>query len=121
LRSASEEAALAFPVLFETALPALKNALARGLAPRQARLDTLFHIIAVLDDSNLAHRGGLAGLRGAQRAAQGFLDRGGIARPEGLQEAQAIADDFVRQRLSPGGAADTLAAACWLQRVCPGS
>jgi triphosphoribosyl-dephospho-CoA synthase len=121
LRSASEEAALAFPVLFETALPALKNALARGLAPRQARLDTLFHIIAVLDDSNLAHRGGLAGLRDAQRAAQGFLDRGGIARPEGLQEAQAIADDFVRRRLSPGGAADTLAAACWLQRVCPGS
>lgn len=121
LRSASEEAALAFPVLFETALPALRKAMARGLAPRQARLDTLFHIIAVLDDSNLAHRGGLAGLRGAQRAAQGFLDRGGIARPEGLQEAQAIADDFVRRRLSPGGAADTLAAACWLQRVCPGS
>ncbi len=121
LRSASEEAALAFPVLFETALPALRKALARGLAPRQARLDALFHIIVVLDDSNLAHRGGLAGLRDAQRAAQGFLDRGGIARPEGLQEAQAIADDFVRRRLSPGGAADTLAAACWLQRVCPGS
>ncbi|MDP9964713.1 triphosphoribosyl-dephospho-CoA synthase [Variovorax paradoxus] len=120
LRSASEEAALAFPMLFETALPALRKALARGLAPRLARLDTLFHIIAVLDDSNLAHRGGLAGLRDARHAAQGFLDRGGIARPEGLQEAQAIADDFVRRRLSPGGAADTLAAACWLQRVCPG-
>ncbi len=118
LRSASEEAALGFPVLFETALPALQRALARGLTARQARLDALFHIIAVLDDSNLAHRGGLAGLRGAQRAAQGFLDRGGIARPQGLQEAQAIADDFVRRRLSPGGAADTLAAACWLQRVC---
>jgi len=118
LRSASEEAALGFPVLFETALPALQGALARGLTARQARLDALFHIIAVLDDSNLAHRGGLAGLRGAQRAARGFLDRGGIARPQGLQEAQAIADDFVRQRLSPGGAADTLAAACWLQRVC---
>ncbi|MET3441115.1 triphosphoribosyl-dephospho-CoA synthase [Variovorax paradoxus] len=119
LRGASEEAALGFPVLFETALPALQGSLARGLTARQARLDALFHIIAVLDDSNLAHRGGLAGLRGAQRAAQGFLARGGIARPQGLQEAQAIADDFVRQRLSPGGAADTLAAACWLQRVCP--
>ncbi|MEJ1170396.1 triphosphoribosyl-dephospho-CoA synthase MdcB [Variovorax sp. CCNWLW235] len=118
LRSASEEAALGFPVLFETALPALQRALARGLTARQARLDALFHIIAVLDDSNLAHRGGLAGLRGAQRAAQGFLDRGGIARPQGLREAQAIADDFVRQRLSPGGAADTLAAACWVQRLC---
>ncbi|KQU91594.1 triphosphoribosyl-dephospho-CoA synthase MdcB [Variovorax sp. Root318D1] len=121
LRGASEEAALAFPVLFETALPALKGALARGLSLRQARLDTLFHIIAVLDDSNLAHRGGLAGLRCAQRAAKDFLDRGGIARPDGLRAAQAVADDFVRQRLSPGGAADTLAAACWFQRVCPAS
>ena len=120
LRSASEEAALAFPVLFETALPALNDALARGLSPRLARLDTLFHIIAVLDDSNLAHRGGLAGLRDAQRAAQEYLDRGGVARPEGLLEAQAMADDFVRRRLSPGGAADTLAAACWIRRVCTG-
>jgi triphosphoribosyl-dephospho-CoA synthase len=98
--------------------PCRHRALARGLTARQARLDALFHIIAVLDDSNLAHRGGLAGLRGAQRAAQGFLERGGIARPQGLREAQAIADDFVRQRLSPGGAADTLAAACWVQRLC---
>lgn len=120
LRSASTEAALAFPVLFETALPALTGALARGLAPHHARLDTLFHVIAVLDDSNLAHRGGLAGLRFAQRAARDFLDRGGAARPEGVQEAQAIADEFVQRRLSPGGAADTLAAACWVQRVCPG-
>jgi len=119
LRGASEEAALAFPVLFEIALPALNDALARDLTPRQARVDTLFHIIAVLDDSNLAHRGGLAGLRDAQRAAQDFLDRGGIARADGLQHAQAIADDFVRRRLSPGGAADTLAAACWIHRVCP--
>ena len=70
LRSASQEAALAFPVLFETAVPALAAALARGLTPQQARLDTLFHVMAVLDDSNLAHRGGLAGLRYAQRAAR---------------------------------------------------
>jgi triphosphoribosyl-dephospho-CoA synthase len=119
LRGASEEAALAFPVLFETALPALRGALARHLTPSQARLDTLFHIVAVLDDSNLAHRGGLDGLRWAQRAARGFLDRGGIARPDGLREAQAIADEFVQRRLSPGGAADTLAAACWIARVCP--
>ena len=119
LRGASEEAALAFPVLFETALPALRAARARGLTPQQARLDTLFHIMAALDDSNLAHRGGLTGLRQAQQAARAFLGRGGIARPEGLQEVTAIAHAFVTQRLSPGGAADTLAAACWITRVCP--
>jgi triphosphoribosyl-dephospho-CoA synthase len=117
LRGASEEAASGFPVLFEVAVPALARGLARGLSPQLARLDTLFHVMAVLDDSNLAHRGGLSGLRHAQGAAQGFIDRGGIARPGGLAEARAIADDFVARRLSPGGAADTLAAACWVMRV----
>ena len=118
LRGASEEAALGFPVLFDTTLPALTLAFKRGLPPREARLEALMHTIAVLDDSNLAHRGGLEGLRHAQQLAQAFVARGGVARPEGLSELQAIADAFVARRLSPGGAADTLAAACWITRIC---
>jgi len=118
LRSASEEAALAFPVLFETAVPALTSALGRGLTPQQARVDTLFHIMAVLDDSNLAHRGGLTGLRHAQRRARQFLDGGGAAGPDWVQKANTMAAEFVAQRLSPGGAADMLSAACWITRVC---
>ena len=117
LRGASHEAAAGFPALFDTAVPALTAAGARGLASRLARLDTLFHVMAVLDDSNLALRGGLAGLRHAQSAARGFLAAGGAAQPGALQAAAAIGRDFVARRLSPGGAADTVAAACWLQRI----
>ncbi|MFT7774999.1 triphosphoribosyl-dephospho-CoA synthase MdcB [Roseateles sp.] len=117
LRSASTEAAMGFPTLFETAVPALHMARARGLSMPCAQLDTLFAVMAVLDDSNLAHRGGLEGLRFAQRAARGFLAAGGAAAPQGQAVARAIADEFVRRRLSPGGAADTLAATCWLARL----
>ncbi len=117
LRGAAHEAAAGYPVLFEVAVPALAAAGARGLAPRLARLDALFHVVAVLDDSNLALRGGLEGLRHAQAAARGFLAAGGAAQPDALQHAATIGRDFVRRRLSPGGAADTVAAACWLQRV----
>lgn len=117
LRSASAEAALGFPVLFDTALPALQAGAARGLARHPVLLDTLFHVMAILDDSNLAHRGGLDGLRHAQRAASGFLAAGGAARPDGIAEASAIGRDFVSRRLSPGGAADTLAAACLVTRL----
>jgi triphosphoribosyl-dephospho-CoA synthase len=117
LRSAAAEAACGFPVLFETAVPALRGATARGLARRHVLLDTLFGIIAVLDDSNLAHRGGIEGLRHAQRTAQGFLAAGGASRPGGVAAACTIGEDFVGRRLSPGGAADTLAAACWMQRL----
>jgi len=114
LRSASMEAALGFPTLFETAVPALDKA--RNLPPQAARLDTLFAVMAVLDDSNLAHRGGLEGLRFAQAAARDFLAAGGAS--QGMAAAQAVAGEFVRRNLSPGGAADTLAAACWLERIC---
>jgi len=118
LRSASQEAALAFPVLFESAIPALADAQRRGLGARPARVDTLFTVMATLDDSNLAHRGGLAGLQYAQRAARGYLAEGGAARDHRFEAASAIHSDFVSRRLSPGGAADTLAAACWMRRVC---
>jgi triphosphoribosyl-dephospho-CoA synthase len=118
LRCARSEAALGFPVLFETTLPALLAAQQRGANPQEARLQALFETLAVLDDTNLAHRGGLAGLRHAQQAARQFLAAGGACRPDALMHARAVHADFVARRLSPGGTADMLAAACWAQRVC---
>jgi triphosphoribosyl-dephospho-CoA synthase len=117
LRSASTEAAMGFPTLFEAAMPALRGARSRGLDTQAAQLDTLFSVMAVLDDSNLAHRGGLQGLRFAQAAARDFIAAGGAGTPHGQQAAASIAAEFVRRNLSPGGAADTLAAACWLERL----
>ncbi len=117
LAGAAHEAANGFPTLFERVLPALTDGLARGLSAEQARLDALFHAMAVLDDTNLAHRGGLAGLRHVQRAARDFLHAGGAARPGARAAAQALHEDLVRRHLSPGGAADTLAAACWVVRA----
>ena len=118
LRSAGVEAAAGFPVLFETALPALREALRQGLTHDQARSNAFFATMAVLDDTNLVHRGGMAGLRDAQPAARCYLSDGGAARADAEQHAQALHAAFVARNLSPGGAADVLAAACWLQRVC---
>jgi triphosphoribosyl-dephospho-CoA synthase len=111
LRSANAEAAAGMPVLFETTCPALRHSLLRGLTPKEAQLHALFATLAVLDDTNLAHRGGLAGLRWAQAAARGWL------RDPGIEHARRLHREFVQRRLSPGGSADLLAAACWLQRV----
>ncbi len=118
LRSAGEEAARGFPVVFEMALPCLRDALAAGLDARRARLQTLLQLIAVLDDTNLVHRGGPAGLAFARRAATAFLAAGGAFRADAIAQARALHRQFVERRLSPGGAADLLAATCWLQRVC---
>ena len=37
--------------------------------------------------------------------------------PDALAQAQALHQTFVQRRLSPGGCADLLAAACWLARM----
>jgi len=118
LRGAAAEAALGMPALFETAVPAMRAASARRLERPRVLLDTLFHVMATLDDSNVAHRGGLDGLRRVQRAARGFIAAGGAAQEGAIEAAHAIGRDFVSRRLSPGGAADTLAAACLIDRLC---
>jgi triphosphoribosyl-dephospho-CoA synthase len=117
LRSASKEAALGFPVLFEVAVPAWTLARRSGLDAARLRLQVFFEIMAVLDDANLAHRGGLDGLHHAREQARSFLATGGAASPQACEQAWRIHRDFVQRRLSPGGCADTLSAACFLSRI----
>ena len=117
LRGASDEAALGLPTLFEIAVPALSGARRRGLSATQAGIETLFTVMSTLDDCNLAHRGGLAGLRYAQAAARRWLEAGGAPADVGFEHARAIHRDFVSRRLSPGGSADLLSAACLVERI----
>ena len=74
-------------------------------------VQTLFVLMAALEDTNLLHRGGPAGLTFVQAAAQRFLDHGGVFRPGWRAEALALHDACIARRLSPGGSADMLAAA----------
>ena len=117
MRSAGEEAAQAFPTLFEITLPALLAALARGATDRAARVQALFATMAALDDTNVVHRGGIEGLRFVQSSASRFMESGGVWQADWLAQARSIHSDFVRHRLSPGGAADVLASACWVEEI----
>jgi triphosphoribosyl-dephospho-CoA synthase len=117
LRSAAEEAAQGLPTLFEHVLPALRAARAAGADDRGAKLHALFTAMAEVDDTNLVHRGGLQGLRDAKWLARDFLARGGGLSPDAPVRAARAHALFVERRLSPGGAADLLAAALWVERV----
>ena len=117
LRSAAEEAAQGLPTLFDHVLPALRAARRAGADDRGARLHALFTAMAEVADTNLVHRGGLQGLRDAQALARRYLAEGGGLTPDAPARAARVHALFVARRLSPGGAADLLAAACWLERV----
>jgi triphosphoribosyl-dephospho-CoA synthase len=119
LRSAGEQAAQAFPVLFEVTLPALRAALLAGIPVRAARVQALFATMAKLDDTNCVHRGGMEGLRYVQASAHEFLELGGVMRADWLVHAQSLHARCVERHLSPGGSADILASACWLASLMP--
>jgi triphosphoribosyl-dephospho-CoA synthase len=121
LRNAGEEAALGFPTLFESTLPVLQQTLQLGFGLRAARVQAFFATMAVLDDTNIAHRGGKAGVQFVKQSAQDFLGAGGVAQSDWVQAARRTHASFVARRLSPGGAADVLACACWLQSLTPTS
>ena len=117
LRSAGDEAAAGFPVLFEATLPALRSARSGGASASAALVHGLFATMAVLDDTNLVHRGGIEGLRFAQAEARGFLAAGGALQAGWRERAQEVHRCFVARRLSPGGAADVIACAWWLEQL----
>ncbi len=111
------EAARGYPAVLRLALPQLRPALRQGLNERRALLHTLFVLIAKLEDTNLLYRGGAAGLRFAQTAAASFLSGGSAFRPDWRGRAVTIGNAFVARRLSPGGAADLLAATWFVHLV----
>jgi triphosphoribosyl-dephospho-CoA synthase len=109
---ARHQAARAFPAVFDVALPALREARQRGATAQHARIAALFALFAAVDDTNVLHRGGAAGLAFVQACARGFR---GAADP--LAYARATHRAFVARGLSPGGSADLLAAALLVDSV----
>ncbi|AKM40083.1 triphosphoribosyl-dephospho-CoA synthase MdcB [Burkholderia contaminans] len=107
---ARREAADGFTTVYAVGLPALRRAQRDLPGDREAaRVDACFALIAALDDTNLLHRGGQAGLDFARATARAFVARGGVRARDWRLRAAAAHRAFVARRLSPGGAADLLA------------
>ena len=112
---APAEAASGFATLYRVGLPCLDRARARGTG--DARVETCMALIAAEGDTNLLHRGGIAGAAFARDAARDFLERGGTARPGWQAAAEDLHRAFVARRLSPGGAADLLSMTLFVDAV----
>ena len=111
------EAIAGFPRVFQVALPALDAALDRGASEEQAQLHALFSLLAVVDDTNVLHRGGAAGLARVQRRARDFLAHGSVFARDYWARACHWHRVCSTERLSPGGSADLLAAAWFAHLV----
>jgi triphosphoribosyl-dephospho-CoA synthase len=117
VRGARQEAAEGFPTLVKVALPTLARTFDILGCEERAMVQTLFALMATLDDTNLLHRGGPEGLDFVQAEARRFLDRGGVFRSDWRTGAVAVHHACVARRLSPGGSADMLAAAWFVHSL----
>ncbi|MFL9925946.1 triphosphoribosyl-dephospho-CoA synthase MdcB [Herbaspirillum lusitanum] len=114
---AREEGAMGFPAVFELALPRMRQTLAAGRSWQSAKTDALFALMAHVSDTNVYHRGGAQGAALVRQRATEFLQQGGSGAHDWYARALECHREFVAHRLSPGGAADLLAAACLVMSV----
>lgn len=111
------QAQAGFPQVTEHALPMLRLSRARGDAEAHARVNALLAVMAQLDDTCLLARGGQAALLATQGGARRVLAAGGMGTPIGRQRLAQLETRMRALNVSPGGAADLLAAALLLDRL----
>jgi triphosphoribosyl-dephospho-CoA synthase len=111
------EARRGFPNVVDIALPALRATREAGHPERLARLDALIALIARVDDTCLLHRGGRAALKDAQAGARAVLAVGGNVTAAGRRAMRSLETALLRHNASPGGSADLLAAALFLDAL----
>lgn len=121
LPGARGQAEAGYPIVRERMLPLLR-ARNQGVEPAgaphdAALLDALLASIAALDDSCLHSRGGIGALEFAREGASRVLSLGGSGSAAGSAELVMYAAEMKRRRLSPGGSADMLACAIFLDSI----
>lgn len=111
------QARAGFPAVTAQALPMLRLSRARGDGEPQARINALLAVMAGLDDTCLLARGGGRALKATQRGARRVLALGGVATPNGRAALHTLEARMRALHVSPGGAADLLAASLLLDRI----
>ena len=113
------QAQAGFPHVIDIALPCLRASRLRGDDENTARLNALLSVVAELDDTCVLSRGGSVALASIQSGAAGVLAAGGAATTQGKRALRCLEADMLARNVSPGGAADLLAATLFLDRLMP--
>lgn len=114
IRGIRGEAEQGFPSVIKTGLPSLKKS--RGIWNNRL-LDTLLHLMSVVEDSNIVGRKNRKTLESVQKQTSEVLNSGGAADARGMEILKQIDLNFIEQNISPGGTADLLAVTIFLYKI----
>ena len=99
-------------------LPALEDALAKGLAVNDALVHALLVLMTCVEDTTVMHRHHPDKLHHWMRPkVQDVLNKGSMFTEEGRAALQELDKLFIKENVSPGGAADLLAAVWFLHKI----
>lgn len=111
------EAIKGFPVLMELAYPCLKHYREMRYNHNLSNINVLLHVMTELNDTNILSRGTEEDLNWIKGQAEEILRAGGAFSAKGYRMVQRMNEECVEKNLSPGGAADMLAAALFLYEM----
>ena len=111
------EAIQGYRPLWEDALPVLREGIRQKKDDNAVKLQTLFALMRRIEDSNILARCGPVTLGKVREESAAFLQRGGAYRTEAVRELIEMDAEYIRRNISPGGSADLLAAAVFLQMI----
>ena len=111
------EARRGFPILQKSAYPVLKEYREAGYDQNLSQINVLLHIMENLTDTNILSRGTIQDLEWVQHKAKEILSYGGAFSKKGFDMICRMNRECVMKNLSPGGAADMLAAAIFLYEM----
>jgi len=107
-----------FPTVRSCSLPVFTRLIAMNrYSFNDILVQTLLHIMAVNEDTNVLARQDWDTLDYVRNYAGKVLDAGGILTPEGAEMVYKMDRDFIARNVSPGGAADLLAVTVILDRL----
>ncbi|CAM3778390.1 triphosphoribosyl-dephospho-CoA synthase MdcB [Rouxiella silvae] len=117
LPGAKEEAQSGFPHVTGLALPELQRSREAGASESQAQLNALLAVMTSLADTCVLSRGGMPALLAMQRGAASVLHAGGVQTAAGVRRLMHLERQMLADNVSPGGAADLLAATLFVDRI----
>lgn len=109
-----EEARSGFPVIRNIAYPKMRKYRICGYPQNLSNIEVLLHIMTQLADTNVLSRGDMEELWWVQNTAQSIVNRGGAFSEAGKRAIAKMNRDCILKNISPGGAADMLAATIFL-------
>lgn len=111
------EAQMGFPIIRDVAYPFMKTLRTAGKQAMPANINVLLYIMSVLNDTNILSRSNYEELQWIKESSAAILKLGGAFTAEGYQAVIKMNEICIEKNISPGGAADILAATLLLYRM----